>query len=695
MAKKKSNKTLILFRYGLVIICTTVFSLGILAFLARTVVWQGEEWNDKANLQLAEESNADPKRGTLLADDGTVLATTLTFYEVRIDFQNEGTNLDTLAKHLPALCDSLEVLDRGFGNTTSKEWKERFLSQMNKKSIKDRSRVFPVFMRLTSQEYQRLKKFPFFKKKRNQNGLYYNKVSRRAKPYGQMAARSIGNVMNFKDNPGNHGTSGLEFALDSMLYGTPGKTTRVQMNTGINRLVTQPPVPGWDITTTINVAIQDILEQELYTRCQETNAEWGCGIIMEVSTGEIKAISNFDYDSTRHDYVEKTNHVVRGYEPGSVMKPISMIVALHNGTVTDINQRITTGSVFSYNYSTIRDPHGGAALSPREIIATSSNIGMSKLTIKAYDRVPDEFRQTLKELGFFTPLDIKIRGEQTPYFPVLGTKPWDRVSLSRMAFGYSTQIPPLYTCAMYNAIANDGKFVRPRLMKKLSREGSTDSIIPVTDVNENLLSSENAAKLRQMLHDVVWMNEPHHGTARMLQNDLVEIAGKTGTCFIVDPQTRSYGARKRLAFCGFFPYENPKYTCMVLMSKANVGAAASSGTVLKNVALKMYARGMLGNSSDYRNGSSATSTPTLYALADGKGKALRSRLGKAKVIKKTNSPSKGVPNVKNMSLPDALAVLEQQCKMNVSIEGSGFVAQQSIAPGTPFKPGAKIKLYLR
>ena len=712
---KQNNKRHILMRYGLVVGIMLLFSVSIVWSLFKTTVVQAAAWNEKADQVLTETIPIEPERGKLLADNGSVLAANLQYYVVRIDWFTDGIKTDTLMKDIGPLCDSLAAFDN---TMDAAQWKKKILQDRKaildaaknpapgKKARKNRAyRLFPYM--LTHNEYERVRQFPFLRRPKNKNGFYYEKHSRRMKPYGDMAARSIGNVGEDSLSSSIHGRSGLEMALDSLLYGTPGVAQSIQLTNGIVRAESVPAVKGYDITTTINVQLQDIVENELNDMCIETGADWGTCVLMEVATGEIKAISNLERNKTTGEYVEGVNHAVLGYEPGSVVKTISMMVALEDGIVNDINEPIPTGSDWMYAGRNISDrPHGAATRTPREIIETSSNIGMAKLIVKDYGHNPGGFRKRLEGMGFFEPFNSGIGGEMVPNYPVLGNKNWDKLSLTRQAYGYATTIPPLYTLAIYNAIANDGKFVRPHLFKKLSREGEPDSIIPVTYVRKQVCSPENAQKLRIMLRDVVWGS---HGTARhWVQDDDVEIAGKTGTAFT--NAAGQYGAKKRLAFCGFFPYEHPKYSCIVLMLGADRGAGASSGMVLRNIAHKMYARGMLGNSPDYASTSKdknkdknkdkskdAKNYPTLYAsLSDKSAVNVKRGLGIATPhsYMRPKQSEKGVPNVIGLSVREAIKILED-AGLNVSFTGSGMVTGQSLAAGSHYARGQRINLRLR
>ena len=701
---KQNNKRHILLRYAIVVGVMLLFSAMILWSMFKLTVVHAQEWNAKAQTVLDSIIYTPPERGRLLADDGTELAANLEFYVVRIDWFARGIKEDTLKKYMGPLCDSLAVFDNSL---TAAQWREKLtrdrqaiLDAAKPKDGKSprRNHAYRLFQKMLShKEYERVHSFPFFRKPVNQSGFYSEKIARRTKPYGTMAGRSIGNL----DSTRSHGISGLERALDTLLYGEPGIAKHLQLTNSIIPVESVPAVKGYDITTTINVQLQDIVEHELNAMCIETGAEWGTCVLMEVETGDIKAISNLKRsEDNPNEYVEGINYAVLGYEPGSVVKTISMMVALEDGIVTDIEKQWPTGSSWAYaGGNPITDSHGAASRSARQIIECSSNIGMAKIITQKYGSNPPAFRERLEGMGFFEPFHLGIAGEETPVFSKADVKDGGRVVLSRQAYGYGTRIPPLCTLAMYNAIANDGKYVRPRLFKKLSREGEPDSIIPVTYIREQVCSPENAAKLRLMLHDVVWGS---HGTARhWVQDSSVEIAGKTGTAFEVI--NGKYGARKRLAFCGFFPYEKPKYSCIVLMLGADRGAGASSGMVMRNIARKMYAHGLLGTASEFaakksgKKDSDKKSYPTLYAsMSDNKSKSLQRGLG-LKSSHRYARPAKaehGVPNVIGLDIREAIRLLEN-AGLKVNFTGSGMVVAQSLSAGSQYTRGERINLRLK
>lgn len=697
MKNPTNNKRRIILRYAIFVGIMLMFSICIVFKLFKTTVVYAGAWNEKADSILTKISIIEPDRGTLMSDNGQVLAANIKFNVARIDWSSEGIQQDTLKKYLPALCDSLAVFEP---SRTSEQWQKEITSAYEKTNAKGKKSTSYRLIRrlLTNKEMDRLRSFPYFNKGKKKSGFYSDPVVKRTKPNGMMAARSIGNVGEVKNKKGLHGISGIEGALDTLLYGIPGKSTKLQLTSSIVNVAKEPAVPGYDITTTINVDMQDILENELYSMCVESKARWATAILMEVSTGEIKAISNLDLDTKTGEYNEDINHAVLPYEPGSVMKPISMLVAMEDGIVNSSTQAFATGSSYApYSKAKpVTDHYPAASLTTAQIIARSSNVGISRIICSKYLSNPDGFRQRLEQLGFFEPFNSGIAGEQVPVFQKLGNTNADHVALTRMAFGYTTLIPPMRTLAIFNAIANDGKYVRPHLMKKLSRAGEPDSIIPVSYVREQICTPQHAQSLREMLHAVVW---DEGGTARkFLQDDKVEIAGKTGTAFT--NEGGSYTGAKRYAFCGFFPYSNPKYSCMVLMMGADRGAAACSGMVLKNTALKMYARGMLGNESTYivktdAHGNAKNEPKKPAVIYSNNAAAVSKDLGinKPIVYKAPAQPKTGVPNVIGLSMREAIEKLERK-GLVVRFKGTGYVAGQSMSPGTQYKRGDNIMLTL-
>jgi cell division protein FtsI (penicillin-binding protein 3) len=681
-------------------------------FLLNTTIIHAHEWNEKGDSTLIDTILIKPLRGDILASDGSILATNLRYYNIRIDFHASRINELKYKESLDSLADTLALY---YPERTRDEWYEKLYHPLTIPK-KDRSRSFLLLRNIPFEEVQRVKQFPYFRRSPNPNrtGFKSEPVLLRRYPYGEMARLSIGRVGQTATSEEVHGISGLEQALDTLLYGTPGRAKKVLFTRGTAYWRIDEPQNGSTLTTTIDITIQDILEHELGEMLVECKAEWGSAMIMEVATGDIKAISNLDRDTVGNNgYIEAMNHIVQAYEPGSVIKVVSMLTALEDGYV-NLNQVYPIGRSYAYaGGKPIRDTHSPAFLPVSRFMEYSSNIGMTKLIAPHYDKNLNGFRERLRQIGFFDRLNTGMARERPPYYPTLDPKSGGHVSLSRMIFGYATQVPPLYTCAIYNAIANDGKFVRPRLVKAMKLANGRDSVIPVSYVRDSICSPRNAAILREMMHSVVW---GEGGTAKGLRNDIVEIAGKTGTAGIALERPRDKngnlilthipfkggyreGKHNRVAFCGFFPYDNPKYTCIVVISdpQGPYGPAATSGTVLRNLALKMYARGMLGNDSDFK-ANPVSSSPTLYGSHNKQRSSTLHNdlnLNKFKVIRTANGPAKPatVPNVIGLGIREALVSLEE-AGLLVNFSGTGYVTQISPPAGTAVAPGTRVKVTL-
>ncbi|MCH5245163.1 MAG: transpeptidase family protein [Muribaculaceae bacterium] len=695
MSKPNDNRKHIMLRYLFIITLIMLFAIKIIINLIDTTIISAGEWNKRAMEELSKVDSILPERGNILACDGSILATNLRYYTVRIDYGSEQFQADSLRFYAQEVADSLA---RRFPYRNAEQWKSHLLSPLNKQKL---PRAHRLATNLKFDDVQWIKSLPFFnngKTRRNRSGLVVENYMRRANPYGDMAARSVGRVGANKSKPGIHGISGLEMALDSLLYGKVGYFKKIPLTKGIVNWTDIPAVPGYDIKTTIDINIQDIVENELNDVLEFCDADWGVAVLMDVETGDIKAISNLEKDPKSTRYIEGINRAVQGYEPGSVVKVLSMMIALEDGIVDNLDEVITTGSRFPYaGGKAISDAHPCESMTVGEVIERSSNIGMTRIITRKYNSDPGAFYSRVKSLGFLKPMNMGIAGERTPRFDSVPATNGGRIAMSRMCYGYATEIPPIYTLSLYNAIANGGKFVKPRLVDEIIGE-DFDSVMPVTYMNSNpqVCSPVNAAKLRKMLKNVVF---GAHGTARRLKSDIVPIAGKTGTCYMIEKATGGYNqGRKRLTFCGFFPADKPKYSCIVLTAnpKRNaMGAASTSGEVVKGIALKLYSRGLLGNSSDYTAVKNPGTRPTLYATNfDKRNEQIRDRLtiGASSVMRRPTSNG-GVPDVTGMGLREAIAILESS-GYNVTFTGAGYVYHQTPAAGTKLKTGEKVNLSL-
>ena len=715
----KKLKARIILRYALVAMFIVMFSAAIIAEVFDTTVRHRTEWEYHTDSLLAIKSEIKPVRGEILACDGSVLATNVIYYTVRIDFQSEQFNDREYAKSIDLMADSLA---KYFGEDKT-YWTEHLIEPLSKPKSK-RTRGFALIKNISYNDYLRIRTFPFLNNPyKNKCGIRLEEEVRRSNPYGKMALRSVGTLT--EDSTGErHGYCGLEKDLDSLLYGKPGVSRIVPVNKNTINWVDTPAINGYTIKTTIDVKMQDIVETELEKVLAETYADWGVAILMDVETGDIKAISNLELAPSQTHYIEGMNRAVRGFEPSSVMKPISMLIALEKGWVTDLNRAIPTGSKYYYggnSVAPITDCTPVESMPVWEVIERSSNIGMAKIMMPNI-KYPKEFKEMLSEIGFLDPMDLHISGAKVPYIPIRDNNSGAFIDVSRMTYGYASEIPPIYTLSIYNAIANGGRYVRPRFVSQIMGNG-VDSVIPVSYIRERIASEKNVKILQQMLERVVWGD---NGTAKkIMRSPLVKIAGKTGTGKAVIENPRNsvtgevrthdiYGRpwpkgkvgtyddeRKRLSFCGYFPADKPKYSCFVMIfypknEKKDVGAAASSGAVLKEIALKMYSRGMLDNKSDYNaQKASSNNTPTLYATNQtSRYDKIQNGFDIAKMSRiKGSSVSDGVPSVMGMGIREAVVKLEKAGYV-VEFDGSGYVREQLPEPGTKYSKGNMVKLIL-
>lgn len=707
--KKKNNKKGMLMRYTIMSIMMLLIAIAVVAKLVQATVIESGAWNERARKELSYVSTIAPERGNILASNGNILACNLKVYDIMLDLKH---NKIERMREIPwasvdSLADSLDLYyprrsDLNVHPDTFKKysWHTRLRKELEKAPDKRRTNLRLAAKR-SLDDYERMRRFPFlnrFTGNGYRNPLYKNARDVRIYPYGKMAYRSIGRVNENFETREFHGYSGLEKDLDSLLYGKPGRTKKVALTSGITNWVDVPAVRGYDIMTTIDIDLQDMLEEELLKVCAEANAEWGTAILMEVATGEIKAISNIELldDGT---YGEALNRAVIAYEPGSVMKPISLMIAFEDGLVKSVND-VADCSPFQRT----SDPHGGGMKSMKQIIEQSSNTGIARVIFRGYSQDPSKFHDRLTSIGFFEQMHSGIADEERPRVRKLLPKDSRgnnitmtarHLDLARQAYGYNTEIPPLYTLAYYNAIANKGRLVRPHLVRGLRDENGLNSTVSAGYIREQVCSEETAEKVKQCIREVVWGS---HGTARLVQDDRVEIAGKTGTAYPVEHGVYNR-AKRRYAFAGFFPYAQPRYSCMALvLGPSGTSANRTSGQVVKRVALKMYSRGMLGNTSNYAE-KRTSSRPVVAGTTTRRSDASLSKSIENSTLRRisTSEPAakRGrVPDVKGYDAPSAIRILER-AGLNVAIRGSGRVVWQSIPAGEKFRRGQKITISLR
>lgn len=727
-----SNKG-ILIRYALICLLLFVVATGIVFYILKITFVEKKEWLTIAERERTKIPDRDiiPNRGNIYSVDGRLMATSFPRYRILMDFRGEA--IDTLAFYqkpkvskgkIPdstAIAnarkngvDSLSFyLAKKFGmdeNTVKKELKDALKKKKSRHSL--------YHKQISFSDLKEIRQFPFIRLGRNKSGFVDETFVQRQHPFGTLALRTIGDVYGSLDSAGkSRGMYGLEMRYDSLLRGKPGvKSIRREAGVWREKPIIEA-VAGMDIRSTIDIEIQDITEKALLNELRRTNAESGTIIVMEVKTGEIRAITNMG--RTASGYGEDKNRAISDLlEPGSTFKIASIMVALEDG-VCRPNDRIETGNgVYDYlkNGEPIRDHNAhregyNSNISVEEAIWNSSNVGVSKVILKGYEHNPAKFIEGLSRIGLTEDLRIDIPGAGKPFIRKPGDRGWSKSSLPWLSFGYESGIPPIYMLAFYNAIANDGKMMRPIFVKEIMQDGKTVERFSPEVVKESICSGKTLKIIRNMLLGVV-----EHGTGKPAYSPLIRIAGKTGTAQIAEGG-RYRGNGHQVTFAGYFPADRPMYSCIAVIRRPSPSfypsGGAMSGSVVKNVAERIYAAHTKLDIRKLPVDSVAVLIPTPKY---GEETALRQVLNELDIDMDRNgvkSPwvlasANGdevkftdihirdgqVPRVTGMGAKDAVYLLES-AGLQVRLSGIGRVVSQSVAPGQQVVKGHTITITLK
>lgn len=710
----KSNR--ILFCYFIVVLLLGLIAVGILLRTFDTAFVEKEKWEKVAESQKRPNRLILPGRGNIYSSDGKLMATSVPRYYTYIDFRADGFSVDTFLSSKVNGVDSLSVyLSRKFKNRTPAGYKAHLL-----RGLKSKSRQYPVYEgRVSYTDLKEMKKYPFLRLSRYKSGFYTKEMVQRQKPFGTLASRTIGDIYGEIEAGGmTKGKNGLELQYDSLLRGEAGLSSVRRVGGGWTNVVEVEPVDGMDIRTTIDINIQDITEKSLVDMLKKIDAESGTAVVMEVSTGEIKAITNMGR-IREGAYAETKNHAVADeIEPGSTFKVASMMVALEDGVCQPSDTVDVGKGIYMYKGARMTDHNmnkgGYGRISAEQAIWYSSNIGVAKIILKGYEKNPTKYVEGLYKLGLTIPLNLEIpgAGRAKIRMPNDTTLYWSKTTLPWMSFGYETQIPPIYTLTFFNAIANGGKMVRPMFTKEIMHNGKTVQSFSTEVLKSSICSDNTLAIIKDMLLGVV-----EQGTGKAVHSDIIRIAGKTGTAQIASGGVyRTSG--HQVAFCGYFPADEPKYSCIVVIRRPRIGypsGGTMSGGVVKAIAEKVYASHMSFDVRDMERDSLAVMLP---AAKNGNLDALENVLGKLDVSANTDSletkwvTSKReegdeelhlrdltireglVPNVIGMGAKDAVYLLES-AGLRVVLDGMGRVSSQSMGPGTRIAKGQSIRLTLK
>ena len=707
---RQNIRAIITFRFNVFFVIMLLFFMLLIYNLYKVVFIQGPTLRAEAESTYIKERSVDATRGNIYSDDGSLLATSLPKYRLGMDpsvFNRNATTEKLFNTHIHALCDQLAAF---FKDRSSDEYYAKILSAKNS----GRTYLLLNNRLIDYQERKAILNFPLFKEeKRNptKTGIVFDKVNVRYAPFGQMAYRTVGYL---KDKIG----VGLEGSFDKELRGTPGKGLFEKMDKNTWRPVEGGPelipTPGYDLQTTIDVDIQDIVELALMKALAEFKGTYATAVVLETATGEIKAISNLTKNpKSPTGYSEYANHAIEvsDNDPGSVFKLPSMMAMIEeaNLPLTDL---VTTGGKYTVFNKTMSDSHDYGTITVQGVIEHSSNIGTIKLMQRVFSSKPAKFYDYLKKFHLIEPLDFQIKPRYArPKFPL--PPKWDALQYMWSSVGYSSNTSPLHILSFYNAIANNGYWIQPIIVKKATVGNQV--VVDYTESqkkDENpLCSPETLKKIKIMLEGVV-----ERGTGNNLKGTPYGIAGKTGTA-----QRRVNGQYIKgtyyTSFIGYFPVAKPKYTMLVAMDKPegdSEGTYARQVTapVFKEIADHIYSRDMklqrklTGYLPDSLNNALITHTihpldhEILYAnfhlpKVEEDGRWIQFGMDK-KVVQNTpiSFPPKTVPNVVGMNLRDALFALENR-GLKVRANGFGAVVSQSVPAGSAVRKNLLLHIQLK
>ena len=692
----------IISRVAIVYFVLLLFGLVVVVKMVSVQQIKNDRWQKIESNLTKNTIIVAPNRGNICADDGSVLSTSVPGYFVRIDLASQGAKKvyakesDSLAFHLSAM----------FKNAS----KAQYNRKLNAAYKKGNRGLMLTPRKVDYMELQRIKKFPILRRGRFGGGLIIEQENKRITPLGMLALRTIGGL-NKGAYGGVHGAigyTGLEGAYEAYLKGEDGISYKQNLS---GRWVTRAqskPEDGMDVITTLNVKMQDIAESALYKQLHKSNADWGTAVLMEVKTGEIKAIANLG--KGKDDYYEKDNYALgyRGcYEPGSTFKLVSLVVALEDGVV-DTSDVFDTGNGY-WASEKIYDDHACGKINVKQILEQSSNIGTAKVILSNYRNNPRDYVDRVYSFGIHKPIGLELAGEGQPYIKYPGDADWWGTTLGRMSFGYDLRLTPLQILNFYNAVANDGKMVKPQLVREIQDNGAVIKKYKTEYINPMIASKETIGKAQAMLEGVC-----QNGTGRGVQGKHFKIAGKTGTARVAREDGKGYEKGAYYAsFVGYFPSVNPIYSLIVTFKKPrnSIYGAAVAGPVFKEISEKVFAlQGFTQESIE-----EPKEGEKLPAVKNGKSEdilriAKELKLQNVKgnpdtemasaelqnnqvILTTTTIEADKVPDVKGMGASNAIYLMEN-AGLKVKIKGVGKVKQQSLTPGSNFRAGQTVYLTL-
>ena len=736
MQNPKDKK--IISRYFTIIILLAVVGIVVLMKALSVMVFERNYWREVSERAVVDSILIPARRGNILSDDGLLMASSVPQYTLFMDFYVSDRDEDRRSKaqhrrdtlitnNLTTICEELHSV---LPDKSVAEFRKTLLDGLAAKNAKRRGyrhwQLYP--RRISYAQYKEITELPFFGRYMNTIGFFTESNIERKKIYGSLARRTLGDVYAKVDSAKN----GIELAYDDVLRGTPGLGHRKVVNRQKLTITDVPAVNGCDVQTTLNVEIQDIAEKALLNMMHRQNEEYGGNaqtgvvVVMEVKTGDIKAIVNMSR-AADGEYYEMKNHALADIlEPGSTFKTASLLVALDDKKITFNDSVNANRGLYKFGSATMRDHNWNRAtaygiLTVPQVLMYSSNVGTARLIDENYGKEPEKFVEGLHRMGLATHFDYLLPGIGRPVIrkPNKDKSNWSRTALPWMSIGYETQIAPINIVSFYNAIANGGTFMKPRLVSAILEDGRVVEEYKPEVLIERIASEQALNDITRMLTMVV--NEPT-GLGRQAKSEEFLVAGKTGTAQIASGGQLKGGGHQ-LSFCGFFPADNPKYTCIVSVQTRGglISGGGVAGVVFGDIAKRVMARDAR-RSIDELIDSTAVHIPAVKRgnIADARlvldaldirhqwdarskyrpgntvwGQSAVEEGGSLHLTEVPFDTSSGkVPNVRGLGAKDALYLMEQ-CGLRVQLSGCGKVVSQSIAAGTAAVKGRTVLLTLR
>ena len=707
-----ANRNNIMIRYFFVILALGIIGLFIIIKAGIVMFAERQYWNDVASRFVSDDIEITASRGNIISSDGKLMASSLPEYRIYMDFLAGGKEKDSLLMlHMDEICEGLNKI---MPDRSAAQFKAHLL-----KGRKEKSRSYLIYpKRISYIQYKDAKRLPVFNRHKYKGGFHELAYNQRKKPFGSLAARTLGDV--YADAQ-QGAKNGIELAFDTVLKGKNGIIHRQKvMNKWLN-IVDIPPVDGCDIVTTIDVGMQDICEKALIDKMYEINANVGVVVLMEVATGEVKAIVNMMKGNDGRYYEMRNNAISDMLEPGSTFKTASIMVALEDGYITPDTEVNTGHGVWQVYGRQMKDHNwhrgGYGTIDVTHIMMYSSNIGVSYLIDKNYGSNQQKFVDGLKRMSLDQPLGLQISGEGKPNIRGPKDRYFAKTTLPWMSIGYETQVPPLNTLTFYNAIANNGKMVKPKFVKSAIKDGVVVEEYPTEVINPKICSDRTLSQMQEMLRRVVF-----DGLGKQAGSTQFSVAGKTGTAQISQGAAGYKTGRMNylVSFCGYFPSDAPKYSCIVAIQKPGLPASggAMAGSVFGKVAERVYAKDLrLPLKYAIEPESVIATVPHVYpgevnetkkvldelkidnktAFSYRKNKeawANASQEANSVVLSNKDMTPDILPSVIGMGAKDAVYLLESR-GVKVRISGVGKVKSQSIPAGSRITKNQVIHLTLR